>query len=149
MSDLAIPEQLRLTIPARKAEARRLTQVEMVTVDSLELQAAQDHDAAAAKGQAARKMHRISSVRQKEGRGSTESRRRSTMMERKIVCDLNLVSVDFGREEELRPGNTFRISFRHTNGQPTGTIEVYQGEAEHFIVELEAVAAFIRAALVK
>jgi hypothetical protein len=32
------------------------------------------------------------------------------MMERKIVCDLNLVSVDFGREEELRPGNTFRIS---------------------------------------
>jgi hypothetical protein len=94
-------------------------------------------------------MHRISSVRQKEGRGSTESRRRSTMMERKIVCDLNLVSVDFGREEELRPGNTFRISFRHTNGQPTGTIEVYQGEAEHFIVELEAVAAFIRAALVK
>jgi hypothetical protein len=47
MSDLAIPEQLRLTIPARKAEARRLTQVEMVTVDSLELQAAQDRDAAA------------------------------------------------------------------------------------------------------
>jgi hypothetical protein len=26
MSDLAIPDQLRLTIPARKAEARRLTQ---------------------------------------------------------------------------------------------------------------------------
>jgi hypothetical protein len=48
------------------------------------------------------------------------------MMERKIVCDLNLVSVDFGREEELRPGNTFRIAFRHANGQPTGTIEVYQ-----------------------
>ena len=110
---------------------------------------ARSQRSSAAKGQAARKMHRISSVRQKEGRGSTESRRRSTMMERKIVCDLNLVSVDFGREEELRPGNTFRISFRHTNGQPTGTIEVYQGEAEHFIVELEAVAAFIRAALVK
>jgi hypothetical protein len=52
------------------------------------------------------------------------------IMERKIVCDLNLVSVDFGREEELRPGNTFRIAFRHANGQPTGTIEVYQGEAE-------------------
>jgi hypothetical protein len=94
-------------------------------------------------------MHRISSVRQNEGRGCTKIRDRSTMMERKIVCDLNLVGVDFGREEELHPGNTFRISFRHTNGQPTGTIEVYQDEAEHFIVELEAVAAFIRAALVK
>ena len=68
------------------------------------------------------------------------------MMERKIVCDLNLVSVDFGWEEH-RPGNTVRIAFRHANDQPTGTIEVYQGEAERFIVELAAVAAFIRAAL--
>ena len=59
------------------------------------------------------------------------------MMERKIVCDLNLVSVDFGQEEELRPGNTFRIAFRHANGQPTGTIEVYQGEADHFIGKVD------------
>jgi hypothetical protein len=69
------------------------------------------------------------------------------MMERKVVCDLHLMSVDFGRQEEERPGNTFRISFRHVNGQPTGTIEVYQDEAEHFAVEIEAIAAFVRAAL--
>jgi hypothetical protein len=70
------------------------------------------------------------------------------MMARKVVCDLHLISVDFGREKELQPGNTFRITFRHTNGQPTGAIEVDQGEAEHFAVELEAVAAFLRAALI-
>ena len=70
------------------------------------------------------------------------------MMERKVVCDLHLMSVDFGREEEHPPGNTFRVSFRHVNGHPTGTIEVDQGEAEHFAVELEAIAAFLRAALV-
>ncbi len=70
------------------------------------------------------------------------------MMERKVICDLHLISVDFGREEERQPGNTFRITFRHANGQPTGAIEVYQGEAEHFAVELEAIAAFLRAALV-
>jgi hypothetical protein len=70
------------------------------------------------------------------------------MMERKVICDLNLISVDFGREEEHEPGNTFRITFRHLNGQPTGAIDVYQGEAEHFSVELEAIAAFLRAALI-
>jgi hypothetical protein len=70
------------------------------------------------------------------------------MMERKIICDLHQISVDFGRKEERQAGNTFRIAFRHTNGQPTGTIEVYQGEAEHFAVELEAIAAFLRAALI-
>jgi hypothetical protein len=70
------------------------------------------------------------------------------MMERKVICDLHLISVDFGREEERQPGNTFRITFRHVNGQATGTIEVYQGEAEHFSVELEAIAAFLRAALI-
>ena len=69
------------------------------------------------------------------------------MMSRKVICDLNLVSVDFGREEEKQPGNTFRITFRHVNGHPTGTIDVDQGEADHFAVELEAVAAFLRAAL--
>jgi hypothetical protein len=69
------------------------------------------------------------------------------MMSRKVICDLHLISVDFGREEEKQPGNTFRITFRHLNGQPTGTIEVHQGEAEHFAVELEAIAAFLRAAL--
>ncbi len=70
------------------------------------------------------------------------------MMSRKVICDLNLISVDFGREEEGHPGNTFRITFRHINGQPTGSIELYQGEAEHFAVELEAIAAFLRAALI-
>ena len=69
------------------------------------------------------------------------------MMSRKVICDLNLVSVDFGREEEKQPGNTFRITFRHVNGHPTGAIDVDQGEADHFAVELEAVAAFLRAAL--
>lgn len=70
------------------------------------------------------------------------------MMERKVVCDLHLISVDFGREKELQPGNTFKITFRHINGERTGAIEVDQGEAEHFAVELEAVAAFLRAALI-
>jgi hypothetical protein len=70
------------------------------------------------------------------------------MMSRKVICDLNLISVDFGREEEKQPGNTFRITFRHINGQPTGAIEVHQGEAEHFAVELEAIAGFLRAALI-
>jgi hypothetical protein len=69
------------------------------------------------------------------------------MMERKVVCDLHLISVDFGREEESQPGNTFHVTFRHLNGTRTGAIDVYQGEAEHFAVELEAVAAFLRAAL--
>jgi hypothetical protein len=55
--------------------------------------------------------------------------------------------VDFGREEEIQPGNTFRITFRH-DGEQTGAIDVYQGEAEFFAVELEAVAAFLRAALI-
>jgi hypothetical protein len=71
----------------------------------------------------------------------------SIVMERKVICDLNLISVDFGREEELQPGNIFRITFRHVNGERTGAIDVYQGEAEHFALELEAVAAFLRAAL--
>jgi hypothetical protein len=70
------------------------------------------------------------------------------MMERKVICNLHLISVDFGREEERQPGNTFRITFRHANGQATGTTEVYQGEAEHFSIELEAIAAFLRAALI-
>jgi hypothetical protein len=32
--------------------------------------------------------------------------------------------------------------------QSTGTIDVYQGEAAHFALELEAIAAFLRAALI-
>lgn len=70
------------------------------------------------------------------------------MMERKAICDLHLISVDFGREEQHQPGNTFRITFRHANGQATGSVDVYQGEAEHFCVELDAIAAFVRAALI-
>jgi hypothetical protein len=46
------------------------------------------------------------------------------MMERKIICDLHQISVDFGRDEERQRGNTFRIALRHANGQPTGTIEL-------------------------
>jgi hypothetical protein len=53
-----------------------------------------------------------------------------------------------GRAIHTQPGNTFRITFRHANGQATGTIDVYQDEAEHFSVELEAIAAFLRAALI-
>ena len=30
------------------------------------------------------------------------------MMSRKVICDLHLMSVDFGREEERELGNTFR-----------------------------------------
>jgi hypothetical protein len=48
------------------------------------------------------------------------------MMERKVVCDLHLISVDFGREEESQPGNTFHVTFRHLNGTRTGAIDVYQ-----------------------
>jgi hypothetical protein len=69
-------------------------------------------------------------------------------MERKVVCDLNLISVDFGREQPGQSGNTFRVTFRHFNGERTGAIDLYQSEAEHFAVELEAVAAFLRAALI-
>jgi hypothetical protein len=68
-------------------------------------------------------------------------------MERKVICDLNLISVDFGRQEEAQAGNTFRVSFRHLNGESNGATDVYQSEAEYFAVELEAVAAFMRAAL--
>ena len=35
------------------------------------------------------------------------------------LCDLHLMSVDFGREEERELGNTFRITYRHVNGQAT------------------------------
>jgi hypothetical protein len=37
------------------------------------------------------------------------------MMERKVICDLNLISVDFGREEERQPGNTFRMHSQAIN----------------------------------
>ena len=79
--------------------------VEMVTVDPLDLQVAQDGDAAAhqSAGAAPLRNARISSLK----KGAFQNAGSPTMMERKIVCDLNLVSVDFGREEELRPGNTF------------------------------------------
>jgi hypothetical protein len=46
------------------------------------------------------------------------------------------------------PRGKSRGARSHANGQPTGTIDVYQGEAAHFSVELEAIAAFLRAALV-
>lgn len=68
------------------------------------------------------------------------------MTGRKVACDLHLISVDFGREEELQPGNILHVTFRDINGERTGAIDVYQGEAEHFAVELEAVAALLHAA---
>ena len=41
------------------------------------------------------------------------------MMSRKVICDLHLMSVDFGREEERELGNIFRITYRHVIGQTT------------------------------
>jgi len=46
--------------------------------------------------------------------------------ERKTLCDLETVAVDFGG----RPANTFQLTLRHRNGQQTGRIEVDQVEAE-------------------
>jgi hypothetical protein len=70
------------------------------------------------------------------------------MMERKVICDLHLISVDFGREEATSTRKYISHHLSPCNGQATGTIDVYQGEAEHFSVELEAIAAFLRAALI-
>jgi hypothetical protein len=54
----------------------------------------------------------------------------------------------FGNDRADGLQRTLLASFRHANGQPTGTLDVYQGEAAHFSVELEAIAAFLRAALI-
>ena len=62
------------------------------------------------------------------------------MSEGKTLCDLGMVTVDFGRSdaETPDPGNTFRLTFRRRNGQQTGRINVGISEAEQFTAELAA-----------
>jgi hypothetical protein len=73
----------------------------------------------------------------------------SAMSERKTLCDLGLMSLDFGWADATtrEPGNTFRLTFRHRNGQQTGCIDIDQVEAEQFALELTAVMAAIVAQL--
>ena len=65
------------------------------------------------------------------------------MSERKTLCDLGMVTVDFGGH----PANTFRLTFRHRSGQQTGHIDVHQVEAEQFTAELAAAMTVIIAQL--
>jgi hypothetical protein len=46
--------------------------------------------------------------------------------ERKTLCDLGMVTVDFGSSDAAarEPGNNFWLTFRHRNGQETGRIAV-------------------------
>ena len=71
------------------------------------------------------------------------------MAERKTLCDLGLVSLDFGSSEATlrEPGNTFGLTFRDRDGRQTGRIDVNQIEAEQFATELAAVMAAIVAQL--
>ena len=72
------------------------------------------------------------------------------MEERKTLCDLRLIGVDFGWSEARAgaSGNTFRITFRHLNGQQTGRIDVDEDVSERFAVELAAAAALIRTTMI-
>jgi hypothetical protein len=56
------------------------------------------------------------------------------MSERRTLCDLELVTLDFGWSDAKtsQPGNTFRLTFRNRNGQGTGRIDVGHAEAEQF-----------------
>jgi hypothetical protein len=74
---------------------------------------------------------------------------RLAMSGRKTLCDLGMVTVDFGLSdaETPDPGNTFRLTFRYRNGQQTGRIEVQQVEAEQFTAELAAAMTTIIAQL--
>jgi hypothetical protein len=60
-----------------------------------------------------------------------------------------MITVDFGWSDAKTrdPGNTFRITFRHRNGQQTGRIDVDQAEAEQFTAELAAAMTAIIAKL--
>jgi hypothetical protein len=60
-----------------------------------------------------------------------------------------MVTVDFGRSDAKTHdlSNTFRLTFRHRNGQETGRIEVDQVEAEQFTAELAAAMTAIIAQL--
>jgi hypothetical protein len=68
------------------------------------------------------------------------------MSEHKTLCDLGLITVDFGSSDR-DTGNTFRLTFRHRSGTQTGRIEVEQAEAEQFAIELSAVMAAMVAQL--
>ena len=54
---------------------------------------------------------------------------RLAVSERKTICDLGMVTVDFDRSDARthEPGNVFRLTFRHRSGQETGRIEVHNG----------------------
>jgi hypothetical protein len=69
--------------------------------------------------------------------------------ERKTLCDLGMVTVDFGGSDAKTrgPGNSFRLTFRRRNGQETGRIDVDQAEAEQFTAELAAAMTAIIAQL--
>ena len=71
------------------------------------------------------------------------------MSDRKTICDLGMITVDFGWSEAVKrePGNTFRLTFRHRNGTQTGRIDVDQSEAEQFALELSVAMAAIVAQL--
>ena len=71
------------------------------------------------------------------------------MSERKTLCDLEMITVDFGWSDAKTrdPGNTFRVTFRHRNGKETGRIDVDQAEAEQFTAELAAAMTVIIAKL--
>jgi hypothetical protein len=66
------------------------------------------------------------------------------MSERKTLCDLGMVTVDFSGSD---PGSTFRLAFRHRSGQQTGCIDVGRVEAEQFTAELAAAMTAIIAQL--
>jgi hypothetical protein len=71
------------------------------------------------------------------------------MGERRTLCDLELVTLEFGWSDAktCEPGYTFRLTFRHRDGQLTGRINVDHAEVEQFTTELEAVLAAIVAKL--
>jgi hypothetical protein len=71
------------------------------------------------------------------------------MSERKTLCDVGLMSLNFGWADARtrEPGNTLRLTFRHRNGQQTGRIDIDQVEAEQFAMELTVVMAAIVAQL--
>jgi hypothetical protein len=66
------------------------------------------------------------------------------MSERKTLCDLGMVTVDFSGSD---PASTFRLTFRHRSGQQTGCIDVGRVEAEQFTAELAAAMTAIIAQL--
>ena len=66
------------------------------------------------------------------------------MSQRKTICDLGMVTVDFSASD---PGRSFRLTFRHRSGEQTGRIDVDRVEAEQFTAELAAAMTAIIAQL--